>query len=465
MSTAEVTAIATRPMSAVEAAPEMSVEQMIAQTQKIQQCMKAVMKVNEHYGVIPGTNTKPTLLKPGAEKLCLMFRLDPQYDIMDKVETAERISFTVRCTLYHIPTGARIASGLGSCNSREKKYMRPAAKKCPQCNAETIFVSKIDGEPKYYCWKKKGGCGAKFQEGAEAIEGQPAGIEDPADLHNTILKMGCKRALVAAVLNGTAASDFFTQDLEDLTEKAAEYIPPQETAPPKGAGPAPTNAGATAAATAASPVAAATTRTATSGPTLTKPPAGTTATKPRTVAGGALPANDVPAKKGDPMSVQGQWARIGMLRPEIAGWAGDHEDPRHEYSKALHAYKTHDGKGCTSARHLTFDQAKNLIQRMEGKIASAVRTHAAMEAETGPQHSDKPAEEEFVDELAQLRAEIHQRGEGDDALECDIIDVYRVSKISDLHPKHVPGALALTAAWNTKAYLPLRTKIMGTLAP
>ena len=66
-----------------------------AQVQLIQQVMKEVMQKDEHYGVIPGT-LKPSLLKSGAEKLCLTFRLDPQYDPRcpevnpDKVKTTER---------------------------------------------------------------------------------------------------------------------------------------------------------------------------------------------------------------------------------------------------------------------------------------------------------------------------------------------------------------------------------------
>lgn len=223
------TEIVTRPVSDVAAAAdgEWSVERIVGQTLKIQECMKAVMKRDEHYGVIPGTNTKPTLLKPGAEKLCLMFRLCPEYEILKADRAPGFISYTVRCTLTHIPTGAKVATGLGSCNSREKKYTRPAPKKCPKCDRETIFRSKNEGEG-WYCWRKKDGCGATFPAGDKAIEGQTSGVEDPADLDNTLLKMGCKRSLVAAVLNGTAASDCFTQDLEDLEQKAAEYMPPPE---------------------------------------------------------------------------------------------------------------------------------------------------------------------------------------------------------------------------------------------
>lgn len=235
MTARELSVVEARAGSVVEAGPgEWSIETMVLQAQKIQQCMQAVMKRDEHYGVIPGTQgrdgkpPKPTLLKPGAEKLCLMFRLDPEYDVVDKVETASLIRFTIRCTLTHIPTGLRTASGLGSCNSNEDKYLRPAPKKCTACGKEAVIKGSEKFGGGWLCWKKKDGCGKKWNDGDAEIEQQETGIKDPADLHNTILKMACKRALIAAVLNATAASDFFTQDLEDLTEKAADVAPKQE---------------------------------------------------------------------------------------------------------------------------------------------------------------------------------------------------------------------------------------------
>jgi hypothetical protein len=152
--------------------PELEVAELRDQVQKIQGVMKGVMQEGVHYGVIPGT-AKPTLLKPGAEKLCLTFRLDPQDEVIGSVETEEMVAFTVRTVLYHIPSGQRIASGVGSCNSREAKYRQ----------------------------------------------------KQPWDIHNTILKMASKRALVAAVLRGTAASDCFTQDIEEDGERAGAQRP------------------------------------------------------------------------------------------------------------------------------------------------------------------------------------------------------------------------------------------------
>ena len=52
---------------------EFSVEQVKAQVQKIALIMKETMKKDEHYGQIPGTKSKPVLLKAGAEKLAFTF--------------------------------------------------------------------------------------------------------------------------------------------------------------------------------------------------------------------------------------------------------------------------------------------------------------------------------------------------------------------------------------------------------
>lgn len=219
---------------------ELSVGQVTAQVAKIQQVMQAVMEDGVHYGRIPGTD-KPTLLKAGAEKLALTFRLDPQYDTVRAVEEPEFILFDVRCTLYHIGSGQRIGSGLGSCSSRESKYAyRKASRGCPACGADAIIKGKAEYGGGWICYGKKGGCGSKFLDGDPAIESQSTGRapnEDIWDQHNTILKMACKRALVAAVLNATAASDIFTQDVEDMEEPPApnKPAPRRQESPPASA--------------------------------------------------------------------------------------------------------------------------------------------------------------------------------------------------------------------------------------
>jgi hypothetical protein len=91
---------------------------------------------------------------------------------------------------------------------------------CPQCKQPTIFQSKNPGEG-FFCWSKKGGCGAKFFAEDSAITDQTVGkIANPdiADQVNTIQKMAQKRALIAATLLAVNASEFFSQDLEDFTD-------------------------------------------------------------------------------------------------------------------------------------------------------------------------------------------------------------------------------------------------------
>jgi len=210
---------------------ELTIDQLLGQIQKVQQAMAEAMQEGEHYGVIPGTN-KPTLLKPGAEKLCLLFRLDPEYELVELRED-KHLTVTANCTLFHIPTGNRVASGMGSCSTKESKYaFRNAKPVCPDCGQEAIIKGKAEYGGGWVCWRRAepvAGCGAKFDDGDARIESQPTGkIENPnlPDQYNTVLKMACKRALIAAVLNGTAASDIFTQDLDD---KVAAPVPVPET--------------------------------------------------------------------------------------------------------------------------------------------------------------------------------------------------------------------------------------------
>ena len=210
---------------------ELTVEDMVLQVKKIQEVMGALMKDGQHFGTIPGT-PKPTLYKPGAEKLCLLFRLDPQYESFETWD-GPHLTVKTRCTLFHIPSGERRGSGEGSCSTKESKYAyRKADRKCPQCGAEAIIKGNAQYGGGWLCWKKKSGCGAKFGDNDASITGQESGRAanpDLPDLYNTVLKMSNKRALVAAVLNVTAASDIFTQDIEDLPEvKVAQPIVEKE---------------------------------------------------------------------------------------------------------------------------------------------------------------------------------------------------------------------------------------------
>lgn len=212
---------------------EMSVEEIVEQVRKIQKVMGLVMKPDEHYGVIPGTSGKPSLLKPGAEKLLLLFRLDPQYSAVEQRD-GNHVTITSTCVLFHIPTGQRRGSGMGSCSTKESKYAyRKSERVCPECKSPAIIKGKAQYGGGWLCWKKKGGCDAKFKDGDKAIESQDTGRvanEDLPDVYNTVLKMANKRSLVAAVLNATAASDIFTQDIEELPPEQRPEPEPERPA-------------------------------------------------------------------------------------------------------------------------------------------------------------------------------------------------------------------------------------------
>lgn len=206
--------------------PAASLNQVLATYQWKKDFIESVLKVNVDYGVTPGTSDKPSLKKPGAEKMASFFGLAPVFEDVATVEdwTGENhgaepfFYYRQKCKLYR---GDRlIATADGSCNSWEKKYRyRNSERVCPNCGKSTIIKGKAEYGGGFICFAKKGGCGAKFADNAPEIVNQEVGqIKNPdvAELTNTILKMSQKRALVAAVLIATNASDYFTQDLDDF---------------------------------------------------------------------------------------------------------------------------------------------------------------------------------------------------------------------------------------------------------
>jgi hypothetical protein len=219
--------------------PVMNIAAAVARYNALVEFTRIVMKKEKDYGIIPGTD-KPTLLKPGAEKLCTLFGLAPVFELTDKITdfSGGLFYFQYRCILQR--DGVAIASGLGSCNSREKKYRyRQMERTCPVCKKAAIIKGKEQYGGGWLCFTKKGGCGAKFPDGAPEIESQAVGqVEntEPFDLVNTIDKMAQKRSLVAAVLIGANASEFYTQDMEDIVDgdwhdASAPSVPQRPAAP------------------------------------------------------------------------------------------------------------------------------------------------------------------------------------------------------------------------------------------
>ena len=227
---------------------ELDVADVKKQVGKIQELMGAVMKRDEHYGAIPGTDGKPTLFKAGAEKLGLTFRLAAFFEITRYDLADDHREYEVVCTLKHQLTEKIVAQGVGNCTTREKKYRyRIAARTCPECGVAAIIKGKEEYGGGWVCFKKKDGCGTTYADNDHRIVSQPTGrVENPdiADCYNTVLKVAKKRAHVDATITACAASDIFNQDLEDLgpEERNGHATPPQRSAePPRQAAPRPVN--------------------------------------------------------------------------------------------------------------------------------------------------------------------------------------------------------------------------------
>lgn len=209
-------------------APAATLKDALTRYQMMKDFVSGVLQPGVDFGTIPGTSNKPTLLKPGAEKLASFFGLRPIFSVNDRVDdwTGENHGgepFFLRdykAQLYR--NGELIGEGCGSCNSWENKYRyRNGNRKCPKCGSETIIKGKEEYGGGWLCFSRKGGCGAKFKDNDPAITGQETGkIKNPDifDQVNTIDKMAQKRALIAAVLIATNASDYFTQDVEDFID-------------------------------------------------------------------------------------------------------------------------------------------------------------------------------------------------------------------------------------------------------
>lgn len=201
-------------------ADERSVAEVRNQVQKIQQLMRDVMQDGQHFGKVPGCGEKPTLLKPGAEKLCFTFRVAPEFQIVREDLSNGHREYQITCRLRSMTTGDLVGEGVGSASTMESKYRwRNAGKVCPSCGKETIIAGKAEYGGGWLCYAKKGGCGAKFDSDDPAITSQPVGkVENPdiADVYNTVLKIAKKRAHVDATITAFAASDIFTQDVEDF---------------------------------------------------------------------------------------------------------------------------------------------------------------------------------------------------------------------------------------------------------
>lgn len=237
--------------------PVINVRAAIQRYQDQKDFISSVLHVGVDFGAIPGTS-KNTLLKPGAEKLAWFFGLRPVFEDVEKVEDwtgkdhggEPFFYYREKCTLYK--DGQIVASADGSCNSMEKKYRWrwvtasdiPAGLDKARLQTKGGRISEFDfaldksetsgqyGKPAEY-WKQfqqaiQDKTATRISKKTKSGKEYPAWEIDStlyaipnteiADLVNTILKMAQKRSLVAVVLIGANASEWFTQDMEDFID-------------------------------------------------------------------------------------------------------------------------------------------------------------------------------------------------------------------------------------------------------
>lgn len=149
-------------LSIIEQTDMTSFKSTMSKIGQFQQLVRQNLQDGKDYGTIPGTS-KPTLYKPGAEKILMLMGLQSTYEILDSTRDWKEgfFQYQVRCTLKK--ADMVITQGLGACNSKENKYQR----------------------------------------------------QNAFNIDNTILKMAKKRSQVDASLTVASLSEIFTQDLED----------------------------------------------------------------------------------------------------------------------------------------------------------------------------------------------------------------------------------------------------------
>lgn len=155
-------------LSIIESMNLNKVQHSMAKIKQFQQVVQNALVSGHDYGESFYGAKKPSLLKPGAEKILMLLGLSSEYEIIEQIQDYEEgfFAYTIKCILKK--NEQVITQGLGHCNSREKKYTS---------EKQDFYI-----------------------------------------LGNTCLKMAKKRAQVDAVLTVASLSDIFTQDLEDMAE-------------------------------------------------------------------------------------------------------------------------------------------------------------------------------------------------------------------------------------------------------
>jgi hypothetical protein len=175
-------------------------DMMVAQLGLMKEFFERVMEPGVDYGVIPGTK-KPSLWKPGAEKLANLFGWRIAIPHVDEAYSAETGFYRARVELGLV-NGAQepMGIGVGEANSFEGRFRyRWIGDKFARAEAERRHIDLSDlmtrkAGPKNRQWTE-----FRFEN------------EDPWSQWNNVLKQAKKRALIDVVMACTRATGLFSR--------------------------------------------------------------------------------------------------------------------------------------------------------------------------------------------------------------------------------------------------------------
>lgn len=189
-------------------------EQWASRRQQFNTWVNTQLRKGIDYGEIKGVD-RPTLLKPGAEKIIQLFGCVADATVTHREQDLESgyLNVEVTVNIVDLRTGNRVGAGIGSCSTLESKYR----------------------------WRKEwyNGNGTPQGDGWTKTSGNKwfRRVQNPdmADQWNTVIKMAKKRALVDAALSISGASEMFTQDIEDIVDVEFTEVPQKANPAPASA--------------------------------------------------------------------------------------------------------------------------------------------------------------------------------------------------------------------------------------
>lgn len=212
-----------RTVSQLATADQLTVEGLLSIRKTVTEVLEKVLKKGVDYGLIPGTQ-KPGLWKPGAEKLCSVFRLAREISTTERVLPDGHILYEAKVRLVHGPSGILVGEGVGVASSLEGRWgwRSPV---CPEEFAEAEAAGRARRK-----WKR-GKKGERGERGERAYTVDQVRT-DPEDVRQTLLAMSTKRAFVDATRCALAASDVFeapeaamAERDDDRTEEVYSSLP------------------------------------------------------------------------------------------------------------------------------------------------------------------------------------------------------------------------------------------------